>query len=129
MIPILAIVVAGVVAATVCFAWWLSTPPLERLGRNVSAKVDIQQLQRWAIQEMSSSSNLPIAPLPRFVRQIPAPFMPWRARVDRERGVMHLISVGSWGGFGISIGSPTHTEPTNNLCHQIASGVYVHRYP
>jgi hypothetical protein len=94
--------------------------------------VDIQQLQLWAAKELAiSSSNraIPFSTLPEFVRQIPAPILPWKAYVEPERSVVRLISAGSFGGFGISVGSQTNAEPTNNLCHQIAPGVYIHRYP
>jgi hypothetical protein len=97
-------------------------------------------LQRWATNLVAryetnvvgtTNDEIPATELPAALRSVRAPCSPWHARIERENGygVVHLTSVGGFGGYGLTIGPPQMEMTTDKYCARVAPGFYAHRYP
>ena len=110
------------------------------LARRVRSSGCAGVLQTWATNLLTRyetnataavSQEIPLSELPAVLSSVRAPCASWRARIEQEGGysVVHLFSVGGFGGYGLTVGPLQLEMMTDKYCARVAPGIYAQRYP
>jgi hypothetical protein len=117
-----------------------SRPPLglRSFAKFVRECVPPVRLQKWAsnvVAQADQATNpapIEVPVPPEFNWRIPAPCLPWRARILKPMGtngpsVIELQSFSPGGGYGIVIGPPWFLDAYERS-EPVTDGIYVRRY-